>query len=151
MEERLNVRPRLRFSRGRPGLPLRSLPPSLFSSKCPPPFAQFHVQVFFTQVLAFALPVCWVRHSHHASTSPSSTFIFAYSRVLRSFLLSSLRVPRFPWRWCPNFATAGTVAAGNDFALLGCITPSRSIARTPSTAVVPCPRSDALLVGLGKS
>ena len=53
------------------GLPLRPLPPSLFPSKCPPPFTQF--QVFSTQVLAFVLPTCWVRHSHHASTSPPST------------------------------------------------------------------------------
>ena len=45
--------------------------------------------------------------------------------ALRAFLLSSLRVPRFPRRRCPNFATAGTVAAGNDFALLGGITASR--------------------------
>ena len=44
--------------------------------------------------------------------------------ALRVFLLS-LRVPRFPRRRCPNFATAGTVAAGNDFTLLGCITASR--------------------------
>ena len=43
---------------------------------------------------------------------------------LRAILLSSLRVPRFPRR-CPSFAAAGTVAAGNDFALLGCITTSR--------------------------
>ena len=71
--------------------------------------------------------------------------------ALRAFLLSSLRVPRFSRRRRPNFATAGTVAAGNDFALLGCITASRccwqactvsvdefsyqSMARTPSTAV----------------
>ena len=54
------------------GLPLRPLPPSLFSSKCPSPFAQF-LQVFPTQVLPFLLPTCWVRHSHHTSTSPSST------------------------------------------------------------------------------
>ena len=47
----------------------------LFSSKCPPPFAQFHVQVFSTQVVAFVLPRCWVRHSHHASTSPASTLL----------------------------------------------------------------------------
>ena len=39
--------------------------------------------------------------------------------ALRAFLISSLRVPRFPRRPCPNFATAGTVAAGNNFALLG--------------------------------
>ena len=44
---------------------------------------------------------------------------------LRAFLLSSLRVPRFPRRRCPNFATADTVAAGNDFVLLECITASR--------------------------
>ena len=52
------------------GLPLRPLPPSLFSNKCPSPFALF--QVFPTQVFAFLLPTCWVRQSHHASTSPSS-------------------------------------------------------------------------------
>ena len=46
--------------------------------------------------------------------------------ALRAFLFSSLRVPRFPRRRFPKFATAGTVvAAGNDFALLGCITASR--------------------------
>ena len=28
-----------------------------------------------SQVLAFVLPTCWVRHSHHASTSPSSTLL----------------------------------------------------------------------------
>ena len=54
-------------------LPLRPLPPSLFPSKYPPPFTQF--QVFSTQVLAFVLPTCWVRHSHHTSTSPSSTLL----------------------------------------------------------------------------
>ena len=45
--------------------------------------------------------------------------------ALRAFILSSLRVPLFPRRRGPNFATAGTVAAGNDFALLRCITASR--------------------------
>ena len=54
-------------------LPLRPLPPSLFSSKYPSPFTQF--QMFSTQVLAFVLPTCRVRHSHHASTSPSSTLL----------------------------------------------------------------------------
>ena len=44
--------------------------------------------------------------------------------ALRAFLLSWLRDPRFPRRRCSNFATAGTVDAGNDFALLGCITAS---------------------------
>ena len=55
------------------GLPLCPFPPSLFLSKCPPPFTQF--QVFSTQVLAFVLSTCWVWHSHHASTSPSSTLV----------------------------------------------------------------------------
>ena len=45
--------------------------------------------------------------------------------ALRAFLLSSLRVPRFPRRRCPNFATAGTIAAENDFTLLGFIAASR--------------------------
>ena len=45
--------------------------------------------------------------------------------ALLSSLLSSLRVPRFPRRRCTNFAAAGTVAVGNVFALLSCITPSR--------------------------
>ena len=45
--------------------------------------------------------------------------------ALRVFLLSSLQVLRFPWRRCPNFATAGTVAARNVFAMLGCIATSR--------------------------
>ena len=44
---------------------------------------------------------------------------------LREFLFSSLRVPRFPRRRCPNVFTAGTVAARNEFALLGCIAVSR--------------------------
>ena len=39
--------------------------------------------------------------------------------ALRAFLLSSLRVPRFPRRRCPKIATAGTVAVGNDFAFVG--------------------------------
>ena len=47
------------------------LPPSLFPSKHPPPFTQF--QVFSTQLISFILSACWVWHSHHASTSPSST------------------------------------------------------------------------------
>ena len=67
--------------RSRPGglvyyvghLPLRPLLSSLFPTKCPPPFTQFHVHVFSTQVLALVFPTCWVRHSPHASTSPSST------------------------------------------------------------------------------
>ena len=49
------------------------LPRSLFPSNCPPPSTQF--QVFSTQVLAYVLPTCWVRYSHHASTPPSSIFL----------------------------------------------------------------------------
>ena len=47
------------------------------------------------------------------------------AHALRAFLLSSLRVPCFPRRRCPNFATAGTVAAGNDLAWSGFISASR--------------------------
>ena len=52
---------------------VRPLPPSLFPSKYPPFLTQF--RVLPTQVLAFVLSTCWVRHSHHASTSPSSTLL----------------------------------------------------------------------------
>ena len=45
--------------------------------------------------------------------------------ALRAFLLFLLRLPCFPRRRCPSFATAGTIAAGNDFALLGFIAASR--------------------------
>ena len=55
------------------GRPLRPLSPLLFPSKFPPSFTQF--QVFSTQVLACVLPTCWVRHFHHASTSPPSTLL----------------------------------------------------------------------------
>ena len=79
------------------GLPLRPLPVSLLPSKCPPHFTQF--QVFSTQLLAFVLPTCWVQHSQHASTFPSSTLLL--TRVCPpSILLSSLRVPRFPPHGC---------------------------------------------------
>ena len=58
--------------------------------------------------------------------------------ALQAFLLSSLQVPRFPRQRCSTFfATAGTVAAGNDFALLGYITASRccwQIALSSSTS-----------------
>ena len=91
--------------------------PRRFFRANPPPFTQF--QVFSTQVLAFVLPTCWVKHSQHASTSPSSTLCLL-ACALRASLLSSLRVPRFPRRRCTNFA-----AAGNDFTLLGCIATNR--------------------------
>ena len=70
--ELLQPRPRpggLVFLAG--GLPLRSLP------KCPPPFTQF--QVFSTQVIAFVLPTCWVRHSL-PRLDFSIVDTFAYSR-----------------------------------------------------------------------
>ena len=83
------------------GLPRRPLPPSLFPSRCPPPFAQF--RAFSTQVLAFVLPTCWMQHSQHALTYPSSPLLLI--RVcLRACLLSSLRVPRYTHRRCTNFA-----------------------------------------------
>ena len=102
------------------GLPHRPLPPSLFPSKCPPPFAQFQVS---TQVLAFVHPTRWVQHSHHASTSPSST-------LLRTRLcppsIPTLLAPgptRFPRRRCTNFAAVGTVVAGNNIFLMGVVSP----------------------------
>ena len=39
--------------------------------------------------------------------------------AFRGFLLSSLRIPRFPRRRCTKVAAASTVAAGNDFAFIG--------------------------------
>ena len=50
---------------------------------------------------------------------------FLLACALRAFLLSSLQAQRFPRRRCPNVSTAGMVAAGNDFDLLGCTTTSR--------------------------
>ena len=72
--ELLQPRPRagsLVFLPGGP--PLRPLPPLHYPRKCPPAFTQ--LQVFSTQVLVFVLPTCWVRHSHHASTTPSPTLL----------------------------------------------------------------------------
>ena len=95
------------------GLTLRPLPPSLFPSKYPPIFTQF--QVFSTRFL----PSSFRRVGYGTSTTHRLLHrrhfcVLAYA--LRAFLLSSLRVPHFPRRRCPNFATAGMVAAGNDFA-----------------------------------
>ena len=77
------------------GFSLRPLPPSFFPGKYPPPFTQF--QVFSTQIIAFVLPTCWVRHSNHASTSPSSTL-----------LLTHVCLPRIP----PLLASVPTFSAG---------------------------------------
>ena len=153
------------------GLPLRPLPPSLFPSKCPPPYAESHVQVFSTQVLAFILPMYWVRHSHHASTSPSTTLLL--TRVC------SPSIPPLPASG-PTFSAAAVSqlcyrrhgCRGKRFRFVGvhhrqsmplaslhcrhrrviasidvmkehsC---EKSIAWTPSTAVVAYPRSTALV------
>ena len=82
------------------GLPFRPLPPSSSPSKCPPPITQFHLVSL--QVLAFVLPTCWVRHSHHASTSPSSTL-----------LLTRVCPPSIP----PLFASGPTFSAAAVFQL----------------------------------
>ena len=121
--ELLQPRPRpggLVFLAG--GLPLRPLPPSLFSSKYPSPFTQF--QCFLPRFL----PSFFRRVGCGNPTTPRllhRRHCCLLACALRTFLLSSLRVPRFPRRRCPNFATVGTVAAGNGFALLGFITSSR--------------------------
>ena len=113
------------------GLPLRQLPPSLFTSKYPPLFTQF--RVLPTQVLAFVLPTCWVQHSHHAWTSSSSTL-----------LLTRVCPPSIP----PLLASGLTFSAaaafqrsyhrhgcrGNDFALLGGITVSHAVGRLALSA-----------------
>ena len=101
------------------GLPHHPPTPSLFPSKCPPSFAQF--QVLPTQVLAFVFLTCRAQQSQHASTSPSSPL-----------LLTRVCPPSIPTLLAsgPTFSAAAvhqlwTVAAGNDFALLGCVTASR--------------------------
>ena len=77
-----------------------------------------------TQVLPFLLPTCWVWQSHHASTSPPSTLLL--TRLCPPSISPLLASgPTFSAAAVSNFATAGTVAAGNDFALLGFITASR--------------------------
>ena len=118
----------LAFNAG--GLLLRPLPPLLFPSKCPPPFAHFHVQVFSTRVLAFVLPTCWVRHFHHASTSPSTLLLTRVCPLSIIPLLAS----------GPTFSAAAmsqlccTVAVGNDFALLGCLPPVDVVGRLALSA-----------------
>ena len=91
------------------GLPLRPLPSSLFSSKRLSPLTQF--QVFPTRVLAFLLPTCWVRQSHHASTSPSPTLLLtrvcppsipplpASGPMFSAATVSQLRYRRHGCRW----------------------------------------------------
>ena len=102
-------------------LPLHSTAPSLFVSKCPPPFSQF--QVFSIRFFPsfFRRAECSTPNTpillHHQN-------FFLLACALRASLLSSLGVPHFPRRRCTNVAVAGTVAAGNDFALLDCITTS---------------------------
>ena len=54
--------------------------------------------VFYPGSCLRSSDVLGVHHSHHASTSPSSTLLLTRVYALRAFLLSSLRVPRFPRR-----------------------------------------------------
>ena len=77
------------------GLPLRPPSPSLFASKCLALFTQ--LQVFSAQALTFVLPTCWVQHSQHASTSPSSTPLL--TRVCPSSTPALLA-------WGPTFSAA---------------------------------------------
>ena len=103
------------------GLLLRPLPPSLLPSKYPPPFTQFRC------FLPRSLPSFFRNAGCGTPTTPRLLHRRHYCLLacaLRAILLSSLRVPRFPRRRYPNFSTAGMVAAGNDFALLRCITAS---------------------------
>ena len=79
-----------------------------------------HIVTKQSRVLDLILPMCWVQHSQYASTSLSSTLLL--TRVCPpniSALLAS----------GPTFSAAAvyqrTVAAGNDFTFLGCITTSR--------------------------
>ena len=99
------------------GLPLRPLLPSLFPSKCSPSFTQS--QMFSTQVLAFVLPTCWVQHSQHASTSPSSTrLVTCVCPPSMATLLAS----------GPTFSAAAVyqrLPRETISRLLGCITASR--------------------------
>ena len=100
------------------GLPHRPLPSSLFPSECPPLLSRF---------LPRFPPWFFRRVGCSTPTTPRllhSRLFCLLTCDLRALLLSSLRVPRFPRRRL-NFAAVGTVAAGNDFALLGCITTSR--------------------------
>ena len=60
---------------------------------------------------------------------------FLLACALRAFLLSSLRAQRFLRRRCPNFSTAGMVAAGNGFDLLGCTTTSRCCWRACTVSI----------------
>ena len=115
------------------GLPLRPLPPSLFrantlrlslsSSRC---FLPRFVPSFFRRVGCGSPTTPRLLHRRHCRL---------LARALRAFLLSSLRVPRFPRRRCPNFVTAGTIAAGNDFALLGFIAASRCCWQTCTVSI----------------
>ena len=130
--------------------------PVPFSEKCPPlSLSSRHFLPWFFRCVGYGTPVLpRLLHRRHSCL---------LARALRAFLLSSLRVPRFP-----NVATAGMIGAENDFALLGCIDACRccwqactvsideyshqsmsrenidscenSIDRTPGTGVVVYPR-----------
>ena len=104
------------------GLPLRPLPSSPFPSKYPPLFIQF--QVFSAQVLAFVLPTCWVRHSRHASTSPSSTLL--PTRVCPPSIPPLLASgPTFSAAAMSQLYCRRHGCRGKRFRFVGCITASR--------------------------
>ena len=109
--------------RPRPGgLPRRPLVLSFFRAKAP------HVLCSSRCSLPRFLLSFFRRFGCNTPTAPRILYCRQFSLFacdLRTFLLSSLRVPLFPWWRCTNFAAAGTTAAGNYFALLGCIIPRR--------------------------
>ena len=105
-------------------LPQRPLPPITFSKQMPSPFTQFQMStqarslpLLFRRVACSTPPTLRVLHLQHYFCLLACDF--------EAFPLSSLRVPRFLRLRCTNFAAAGTVAAGNYFVLLECITTSR--------------------------
>ena len=121
-------------------LPRRPLSPSLFPSKCPP---------FFLSAPGVSPGSC-LGSSRRVWCSTPTTPRLLHSRHfcllacnLRAFLISSLRVPRFPrWR-CTNF----TVAAGNDSALLGCITTTSQRLTCPLHTNSGCGKERRILTG----
>ena len=100
------------------GLPHHPLSPSIFQRKYSPPLAQFNVQVS-----GLRSGSC-LRSSGVLDASIADAFTY-----LRGVPSEPFYSPRFgsshvfPRRRCTNFAPAGTVAAGNDFALLGYASP----------------------------
>ena len=104
------------------GLPLRRFPRCFFRANA------LRLWLSSSCLLPRFLPYFFRRIGYGIPTTPRLLHR-PHCRLLacavRAFLLSSLRVPRFPRRRCPNFAAAGTVAARNNFALLGFIVASQ--------------------------